>query len=222
MIRSLLLSAGLIAALGFRPVPALAQAAPAPPAGANGCPSGSYSVIQAPDGSAVSILFDAFSVSGGPAPSATPVRRTCNLQIPVRVPPGYSAGVYRIDYRGYARLAPLQYANVYVGYGVGDRTNARLFRHGLSGGQDGDFAFTENLGGMLMWRMGCGQSAVLNVTATLEFLPKRQPGEALVMFDTLDGDARPSLTYGLDLQKCAPLVPALPSQPPKPASTRPW
>ncbi len=220
MIRSMLLSAGL--ALAILPGSALAQTAIAPPAGSNGCPAGSYSVVLAPDGSAVSILFDNFSVGGGPAPSALPVRRTCNLQIPVKVPPGYSAGVYRIDYRGYARLAPLQYANVYVGYGVGAQTNARQFRHGLPGGQDGDFAFTENLGGMLMWRMGCGQSAVLNVSATLEFLPKKQPGEAMVTFDSLDGDARPSLTYGLDLQKCVSALPVLPTQPTKPTLTRPW
>ena len=68
--------------------------AAAPPSGENACPVGSYSVVNAPDGSAVSVLFDGFSVRKA-AMQTGAAAATCALEIPLNLPDGYSLGVYR-------------------------------------------------------------------------------------------------------------------------------
>src|SRR5262245_58447951 len=75
----------------------------------NGCPPGTYSIVNAPDGSALSILFDDFSIAASGARAA---RKSCNLQIPLNLPEGYTLGVYRVDYRGFSRLSSGQSAQL--------------------------------------------------------------------------------------------------------------
>src|SRR5215213_6173817 len=66
-----------------------------------GCSEGSYSVVRAPDGTALSILFDDFVVTN----SENEHNKSCKISIPLNLPEGFSLGIYKIDYRGFARLA---------------------------------------------------------------------------------------------------------------------
>lgn len=178
--------------------------APADSAVPNGCPEGSYSVVNAPDGSALSILFDGFSIAAGPRADGVVLRKVCNIQVPLQLPDGYSLGVYRVDYRGFAHLDPTQTAELNVAYALGLQSNGRRFQRGIRGAHDGDFAFTENIGAGLMRRVGCGDAAVLNVAATLELQAGRQPSGALVALDSVDGAPKGGLVYRFNLKKCGP------------------
>ena len=73
----------------------------------------STTVINSPDGSALTILFDDLSVAGGPQ------SRACTISTPLDLPQGYSLGVYRVDYRGYAHLAKKENATLVVDYNRG-------------------------------------------------------------------------------------------------------
>ena len=82
----------------------------------NGCPQGSFSIVNTPDGSTLTILFDEFSLSSGGNTGKSTEQKECNLQIPLHLPEGFSLGVYRVDYRGFARLAPKQSSELTVDY----------------------------------------------------------------------------------------------------------
>lgn len=165
------------------------------------CGGGSYSVVNSPDGTSVSVLFDNFTAQGGEAIAGV-VRTNCKVRIPLNLPAGYSLGVFRMDYRGFAHLDTGQSAQLTVDYGVGRQGRGRNFRRGLKGAYDGDFGFVENIGAGLMKRAGCGEDAALNLAATLELRPNGGSPEAMVTLDSIDGTARRGVVFSVDLKKC--------------------
>lgn len=162
----------------------------------DGCPQGTYSVVNSPDGTALSILFDAFLVSAD-----GDEQKQCSLSVPLHLPEGYSLGVYRVDYRGYAHLARKETSELTVDYQLGPRNKGRHFRRTTKGEHDGEFLFTENIGAGLMKRVGCGDEAVLNVAVKLALTGA---GEAMATLDSSDGAARGGLIYYFDTKKCKP------------------
>lgn len=166
-----------------------------------GCPSGSYSVVIAQDHSTLSILFDQFELdSSATAPDATQ-SKTCSIAYPLNLPPNMSLGVYKVDYRGFARLARTQEASREVQYGLAPHANqhGRVFRRTVRGAHDGDYFFTENIGAGQMKRVGCGASANLNVRVELAL---SGAGDGMASLDTSDGTSA-TMIYHLNLRKCS-------------------
>ena len=155
----------------------------------------STTVISSPDGSALTILFDDLSVASGSQ------QRACSVTAPLNLPEGFSLGVYRVDYRGYAHLAKKENATLVVDYNLGPKDNGRKFKRTVKGATDDDFSFTENIGAGQMKRVGCGSAAVLNVDVALSM--HATGGEALAVMDSSDGATKHGLVYHLNLKKCA-------------------
>jgi hypothetical protein len=187
MTRQLLIALATLATL-LASAPQQASAAPA-------CPAGSYSVVQSPDGSSLSILFDGFI-------AAPPQGRAdCLLTIPLDLPAGMNLGVYRVDYRGFASLARREEAELVVDYNLGPTDNGRVFRRKLKGAIQDDFAFTEPIGRGLMKRVGCGATVTLTVDLSLVLSPGAS-GASMATLDTTDGASRGGLRYSLDRAPC--------------------
>jgi hypothetical protein len=168
----------------------------------NGCPEGAFSVINSPDGSTLSILFDNFAVKADPATGQNTDRKECILAIPLNLPEGFSLGIYKVDYRGFSRLFAKEYAELNVDYALGVRNKSRRYTRKIKGVSEGDFLFTETIGAGLMKRVGCGESAVLKVAVTLEIQAGGQPQEAMASLDSADGAPKGGLIYHFDLKKC--------------------
>ena len=132
----------------------------------SGCPQGTFSVVNSPDGSTLSILFDDFSVTAGAGKDTD--RKVCSLTVPLNLAEGYSLGVYKVDYRGFARLFSKQYSELTVDYALGPKNKSRKYNRKVKGPSEGDFVFMETIGAGLMKRVGCGDAAVLNVAVTLQ------------------------------------------------------
>ena len=165
----------------------------------NGCPDGSYSIVMSPDGTTLSILFDQFTVE-----SSKTQRKVCRISAPLNLPSNYSIGVYKVDYRGFAKLAAKQEAQLEVQYFLGPPGNehGRVFKRKVKGPHENDYLFTENIGAGQMKRVGCGAAAVLNVSITLGLDGKLRTGEAMASLDTTDAARGGALVYHLDLKKC--------------------
>ena len=154
----------------------------------------SASVLSAPDGTSLSILFDDLVV-----PANGQIRKSCTVAAPLNLPAGYSLGVYRVDYRGFAHLSTKETAALVVDYALGPKSNGRQFKRTVRGATDEDFLFTENIGAGQMKRAGCGASAVLNVSVELAL---SGGPDALAAMDSSDGTSKHGIIYMLDLKKC--------------------
>lgn len=150
--------------------------------------------VSSPDGSSLSILFDDMAVSGDTT------HRSCQVTAPLNLPEGYSLGVYKVDYRGFAQLAKGQQATLTVDYNLGPKGNGRHFSRKVKGVIEDDFVLTENIGAGQMKRVGCGAAASLSVEVDLTLSGKSAGGEATL--DSSDGTAKHGLVYHFDLKKC--------------------
>lgn len=168
----------------------------------DGCPNGTYSVTHSPDGGTLSILFDHFSLEVGGNTALARATKTCSLNIPLSLPAGYSVGVYKVDYRGFALLAKKQTSELKVRYALGPHANGRNYQRTVRGLYSGDFLFSETLGAGAMRRVGCGESAKLSLTITLDLLANGQSDLALASLDSTDGTPRRGLIYHLDYKPC--------------------
>ena len=179
---------------------AIARNSELPSAGV--CPVGAYSVVNSPDGSTLTILFDNFLIKTAMGSNGYANRISCNIHVPLNLPDGYSLGVYKVDYRGFAHTTSKQSAELDVDYTFGVRNKSRNYHRKVHGPHDGDFLFTETIGAGLMKRAGCGDEAVLDVTAALVLSTMREPGEAMIALDSVDGTPKGGLIYRFDLKKC--------------------
>lgn len=168
----------------------------------SGCPQGTFSIVNSPDGSTLSILFDDFVVTAAAGAGKNIDRKDCSQTIPLNLPAGYSLGVYKVDYRGFARLFSKQYSELIVDYALGSRNKSRRFQRKIKGASEGEFLFTETIGAGLMKRVGCGEAAVLNVAVTLQLQSGDEPEEAMAALDSADGAPKGGLIYHFDLKKC--------------------
>lgn len=171
---------------------------------ANGCPAGSYSIVMSPDGSTLSILFDQFTVESGSTAASGQSRKVCRISAPLNFPANYSIGVYKVDYRGFAKLAAKQGTQLDVQYFLGPRDNehGRVFKRKIKGPHQDDYSFTETIGAGQMKRVGCGAAAVLNVGITLSLEGDLRTGEPMASLDTTDAAPGGALVYHLNLKKC--------------------
>jgi len=178
-----------------------------PPASAqavDGCPEGSYSIVVSPDGTTLSLLFDRFTLEGSDLAVGGSRRKDCRISAPLQLPANHSIGVYKVDYRGFAKLAAKQESGLDVQYFLGPHGNqrGRVFKRKIKGPQEGDFSFTENIGAGQMKRIGCGAAATLDVAITLSLDGDLRTGEAMASLDTTDASPDGALVYHLDLKKC--------------------
>ena len=170
----------------------------------NGCPEGSYSTVISPDGTTLSILFDKFTVQSMSTSAGGNERKVCRISAPLNLPSNYSIGVYKVDYRGFAKLAAKQEAQLEVQYFLGpqDNEHGRVFKRKVKGPHENDYLFTENIGAGQMKRVGCGTAAVLNVSIILGLNGNLRTGEAMASLDTTDAVRGGALVYHLNLKKC--------------------
>lgn len=178
-------------------LPALAQEA-------NGCPAGSYSIVTSPDGTTLSILFDQFTVESSSTSASGLPRKVCRISAPLNLTANYSIGVYKVDYRGFAKLAAKQGTQLDVQYFLGphDNEHGRVFKRKIKGPHESDYLFTETIGAGQMKRVGCGTAAVLDVGITLSLDGDLRAGEAMASLDTSDAAPGGALVYHLNLKKC--------------------
>lgn len=182
----------LFVCLGVLALPAWAQ-------DGNGCPEGSYAMVVSPDGTTLSVLFDRFSVEGAPRQ-----RKICRISAPLNLPAGRSLGVYKVDYRGFAKLAAKQASTLDVQYFLGPHDNAhgRVFKRKVKGPHEDDYAFTEVIGAGQMKRVGCGTAALLNVDIALGLEGDAAAGAAMASLDSADAAPGGALVFHLDLKPC--------------------
>lgn len=192
-----LLMKSLFACAAFVGLPACAEEA-------NGCPEGSYSIVMSSDGTTLSILFDKFTIESTPTSSGAMPGKVCRISSPLNLPANQSIGVYKVDYRGFAKIAAKQETELDVQYFLGPHGNqhGRVFKRTIKGAREGDYFFTETIGAGQMKRVGCGTAAMLNVGITLKLAGDRTAGEAMASLDTADAARSGAMVYYLSLKKC--------------------
>jgi hypothetical protein len=181
-----------------------------------GCPPGSVSAALSPDNSALSVLFDRFTVdkSMNGKGALRGASSSCSVSLPIAVPSGYQVTIVRLDYRGFVNITARD-----VWLDVNTRSIAvetlrqrskspPLMSTRLRGPISQDFTVTHPLNNGQI-RSTCGQPFNLNFTSELLLFSNCRgkgcaivlDGEASATIDSLDASG--SMDFGYVLTPCS-------------------
>ena len=161
--------------------------------GGTGCPAGTVTTSISNDKQAFTVIFDEFFVElAGRRPSQ---RRSCQLDLTMRVPAGWSFSIGQFDYRGYAFLEPgVTATQTAFYYFQGDGANSRVFRTDLRGSNGKEFddiyQLTDTIGlNAVVWSP-CGANRNLQIKTDLRLQKRNRAAYGYISTDSIDGEFR--------------------------------
>merc|ERR1711933_4121 len=166
----------------------------------SGCPEGSVQIITSFDGQTVTVLFSQYSAQT--SGENTRDRASCNLAIPVDVEPGYSVGVFSVDYRGYTNVPPesesySKFSAEYFFAGVGGPKEKRTYEN-----YSGEFSIVDNIYGSVIYSE-CDPSVIFRInTSIVASKESSQSSDVLIQVDSTDAEVEQSFQYVIVSEPC--------------------
>lgn len=194
-----------------------------PSYGGSGCPQGSAAAVLAPDGSALSLLFDRFTVEAGGATGRRIDRKNCQIAVPLQVPAGYSVTILQVDYRGFV-AAPagsrVRMDSEHWLVGSGSDGNSLKFAQDIMGPINTNVTYSNQVPVETVVTSACGAAINLRSSASLMAMASSMSFETLASIDSADLSA--GLVFNLRWTRCGgepipqPLPPVPQPLPPAP------
>ena len=165
--------------------------------GGNGCPQGTASAILSADKTELTVLFDEYIAETHEEDWR--VRRTCNVGVSLKIPPGFSVTLLKLDYRGYARIPKRGFGELRAEYFFAGGRGPSYVRR-FPRGHDGNYIATDYVVGKT-WS-ACGDSVIAraNTSIRAEKASRRSTDEAIVTVDSLDLKA--GIIFHIDWRSC--------------------
>ncbi len=157
--------------------------------GGNGCPADSASVGVSPDGQELTILFDKF-IAQGNSPSES--RKSCNLNIPIKIPQGFQVSFYDADYRGY--VAPATTGKLRAEYFFAGQKGP-VFERQFTG--ENNYSVRDSLATVANVWSACGDEVNMRVNASMA-----ASGKGMATVDSFDLAHR-GLQYHIKYRTCS-------------------
>lgn len=170
-----------------------------PAYGGTGCPAGTASANVAPDGSAISILFDSFVAEAGRTTGRRIDRKSCNISIPVYVPQGYSVAVFAVDYRGYNAVPRGGQTRLDAEYFWAGSRGPRISRS-FYGPSNDIYTITDELLATTMVWAPCGASVNLRINSSMMAQSNSAMEQTMGTVDS--ADVTSALVYHLQWRRC--------------------
>jgi len=170
--------------------------------GGTGCPQGTLAATISPDGQAVTVNFDAYVAEVGPETSPT-VRKFCDINLPLHIPPGWQYSLVELDYRGYLALDPRVEARQTSEYYFQGQQGPS-FSSVWTGPEDRDFDFTDIIGiETHNWAWSpCYEQRHLTLKTSMVLNNRRnRQGYGLISTDSIDAEIYH--VYSLSWRQCS-------------------
>ena len=180
-----------------------------------GCEAGTATLSLSPDRTQLSVLFNQFVVESGARLGRQIDRKGCVVNIPIRVPSGYTMAIATVDYRGFMNL-PLKTRGQFVASST--FAGSERFREDRQfvGPFMEDFTFrSQATTSEKVWSQ-CGRQTVLRTQAVMVVNSGPSGADTLGSVDSVDVAA--GISYRLELRRCQD-VPVIP--PPVPVDPYP-
>ena len=172
-----------------------------PATGGTGCPAGAASVTVAPDGSAISLLFDNFVAQAGG--TVRMARKVCSISVPVHVPQGFQVAILQIDYRGFNSVPNgglNQFNAEYFWAGAVGPKYTKNFFFDPANPTGADYLVTNKLAvSSLVWTP-CGADINLRTNASIMSRSNFRGEQAMMTVDSADITA--GIIYQLQWRSC--------------------
>jgi hypothetical protein len=133
----------------------------------SGCPPGSAAVAVAPDNTAFTVTYSTYLAQVGVGSKPTDFRKNCQLNILVHVPQGFTYGVARADYRGFASLARGATAMQRTSYYFQGSQNTTMKTHSFTGALEDNWQTSDETEVDAIEYHPCGGMRTFNINTEL-------------------------------------------------------
>lgn len=133
----------------------------------SGCPPGSAAVAVAPDNTAFTVTYSTYLAQVGVGSKPTDFRKNCQLNVLVHVPQGFTYGIARADYRGFASLAAGASAIQRSSYYFQGTPNTDIRTHNFAGAMEDNWQTSDETDVSSMEMHPCGAMRTLNINTEL-------------------------------------------------------
>lgn len=172
-----------------------------------GCPVNSVSSLLSSDAKALTLLFDSFiaETNGvGPSGGYLSSKKTCNINLNLRIPAGWSYSLFNIDFRGHVTNDKTARVSQQTAFQFGLGAFKVLGVQKLSGTYNDDYFFRNTLTvDSLTWLPCDSVSHPLKLRTQIQ-AESNAPDRSLITVDSIDGDIQQK--YLLKWRRCSTTV----------------
>jgi hypothetical protein len=139
----------------------------------SGCPAGTAAVAVAPDNTAFTVSYSAYTaeITVTAANRSATERRNCQLNVAVHVPQGFTYAIAKADYRGYANLMAGSTASERANYYFQGQSQTVTRVHAFKGPMDDNWQTSDETDvASLIWAP-CGTQRNLNINTDIRVTP---------------------------------------------------
>jgi hypothetical protein len=133
----------------------------------SGCPPGSAAVAVAPDNTAFTVTYSTYLAQVGVGSTPTDFRKNCQLNVLVHVPSGFTYGIARADYRGFASLAAGATGMQRASYYFQGMPNTDIRTHNFTGAFEDNWQTSDETDLASVVYHPCGAMRTLNINTEL-------------------------------------------------------
>lgn len=168
-----------------------------------GCPTGTVSVVFAPDNLSFTVLFDRFIVETMPSTIQQRDTRNCKLIVPIAIPAGLQMEITRVDYKGLADLpreTQAQLKSSYAFAGSNGISSPVMLQYLFRGPLSEEYSLYA-AGMRQNQRSSCGGATRIMIDNDLGLISRSRDRNAQVTLDTVDANSK--LVYYVNWVRCA-------------------
>ncbi|MEU5693008.1 DUF4360 domain-containing protein [Actinosynnema sp. NPDC020468] len=133
----------------------------------SGCPAGTAAVAVSPDNKAFTVTYSNFLAQVGVGAGPTEFRKNCQLNLRVNIPQGFTYGIARADYRGFAHLEKGASATERANYYFQGMSPTEYRSHPYSGPLTDDWQATDTTEVAAIVYHPCGEKRLFNINTEL-------------------------------------------------------
>lgn len=169
----------------------------------SGCPAGTAAVAVSPDNKAFTVTYSQFMAQVGVGALPTDFRKNCQLNLRLNIPQGFTYGIARTDYRGFAHLergaTGLERANYYF-----QGMSPTAYRsHSYAGPFSDDWQATDTTELAAIVYHPCGEQRLFNINTELRVGAGSSDTTTTTSFMSMDStDGSVETTYHFAWKTC--------------------
>jgi hypothetical protein len=170
----------------------------------SGCPAGTAAVAVAPDNTAFTVTYSAYTAMVGVGALPTDFRKNCQVNLRVHVPQGFTYAIAQADYRGFASLESGATAQERANYYFQGQSATPYVSHPFSGPLQDDWQTTDLTDLAALVYAPCGEQRLFNINTELRVNAGTSNPRKTTSFITMDSiDGAINTTYHFAWKTCS-------------------
>ncbi|MFI6095461.1 DUF4360 domain-containing protein [Lentzea sp. NPDC051213] len=153
----------------------------------SGCPAGTAAVAVSDDNTAFTVTYSDYTAQAGAGSTPTQFRKNCQLNLRVHYPQGFTFGIAKADYRGFAHLPRGARGMQRASYYFSGQSSTTTSTHNIPGPKSDNWQFTDQTDVAEIVFAPCGMVRHLNVNTEVRAFSNPTNQASFVSMDSTDG-----------------------------------